>query len=252
MKKLLLLFFLLPSVMSFVAAQNITGKITDKNDIPLPGVNVMLEMLKGEKIINGASTDQAGTFILQYKEKGDYLLTVSCIGYATFTIQLSNTSQSINLGVIKLVEDTVSLEEVVVQTSQRIIKIDRQIIFPQKQQIEASASGYGLLNKLALPGIKVNETLHSIISVGNSGAVQVRINNIVATKEDIISLNPNEVLRIEYIDNPGLRYGENIGIVVNIVIKRQISGLVTGLNFTNAVTTGYGIHKRGRINYIDA
>ena len=67
---------------------NITGKITDKvTGQPLPGVTITIPDLK-----IGTSTDANGQYLLKGLPKGDYLIQVSAIGYASETkvIDLGN------------------------------------------------------------------------------------------------------------------------------------------------------------------
>ena len=52
----------------------------------------------------------------------------------------------------------------------------------------------------------------------------VRINGVVATADDLRSLRPKEVAKVEFVDRPGVRYGEEGGIVINIVTHRVTAG----------------------------
>ena len=76
----------------------------------------------------------------------------------------------------------------------------------------------------------INET----VSAANSlmGNVQVRINDVEATTADMQSLQPKEVEKVELIDRPGVRYGENVGIVLNIITRKVTSGYVVGASGT--------------------
>lgn len=40
------------------------------------------------------------------------------------------------------------------------------------------------------------------------GGVQIRINDVKANTQDVMALQPDEVVRVEYIDNPGVRYSD--------------------------------------------
>lgn len=131
----------------------------------------------------------------------------------------------------------VELNEVSVKGSKNIQQLDGQWYYPTKQQLDNSTNGYSLLSKLTLPNIRIDPTMHTITALSNLGSVQVRINDIVATQEDMLSINLKNVKRVEYIDNPGVRYGEGIAYVINFVIKQSTSGYVIGANLTNTLTT---------------
>lgn len=84
-----------------------------------------------------------------------------------------------------------------------------------------------------LPDVKVDDISESIVAANSLvGAVQVRINDVEASAADIQSLQPNEVEKMELIDRPGVRYGEEVGIVINIVTRRVASGYIAGASGT--------------------
>ena len=93
---------------------------------------------------------------------------------------------------------------------------------------------------MQLAGLKVNSIERKITTV-SGGSVQLRINDIVASTAQVQALRPDEVLRVEYIDNPGVRYADTeVEAVINYIVRRAESGISGGVSFTNAVTTGFG------------
>ena len=147
-------------------------------------------------------------------------------------------------------EKQVTLEEVTVKGARVVQKVDGQWIYPTKQQIAASPNGYSLLAKLTLPHIRVDEAMNSITALTNLGSVQVRINDIVASREDLQTLDMQGIERIEYVDNPGVRYGEGIAYVINIKVKKAVSGYVLGCDLTNTLTTVNGNENVfGKVNH---
>ena len=152
-------------------------------------------------------------------------------------------------------EKTITLDEVTVKGARTIQKVDGQWIYPTKQQIESSANGYSLLSKLTLPHIRVDEAMNSITALTNLGTVQVRINDVIASREDLQTLDMQGVDHIEFIDNPGVRYGEGIEYVIDIKVKKPVSGYVVGTLLTNTLTTVngneslYGKFNHGRSEF---
>ena len=152
-------------------------------------------------------------------------------------------------------EKTVTLDEVTVKGARTVKKVDGQWIYPTKQQIAASSNGYSLLAKLTLPHIRVDEAMNSITALTNLGTVQVRINDIFATREDLQTLDMQGIDHIEFIVNPGVRYGEGIAYVIDIKLKKPISGYVLGTQLTNTLTAingnemFYGKVNRGRSEF---
>lgn len=92
------------------------------------------------------------------------------------------------------------MKEVTVKGAKVIQRVDRQLIIPSKAMVSSSADGYDLLKKMTLPGIEVN-TLERTITSRQGGGVQVRINGVKATTQDILALRPDEVTKVEYIGN---------------------------------------------------
>ena len=148
------------------------------------------------------------------------------------------------------IEKSVTLDAMTVKGARVIQKVDGQWFYPTKQQIENSANAYSLLAKLTLPHIRVDEAMNSITALTNLGTVQVRINDIIASKEDLQALDMKGVEHVELIDNPGVRYGEGVAYIINIKVKKPVSGYVIGTQLTNTLTTVNGNESLfGKINY---
>ena len=143
-----------------------------------------------------------------------------------------------------------TLQEVTVKGSKVVQRVDGQTIYPTRQQLESSTNGYSLLSKLTLPHLRIDPVMHTITALSNLGNVQVRINGIMASKEDLLALDMRAVQHIDYIDNPGVRYGEGIAYVVNIIVKKPVSGYDIGADLTNTLTAVNGDETvYGKFNY---
>ena len=137
------------------------------------------------------------------------------------------------------VDTTLTLGEVTVNGMRTIQKVDRTLFLPTKKMARSSANGYDLLKLMMLPGIQVDPVQQKITSL-RGGGVQIRINDVKAGTQDILSLQPDEVIRVEYIDNPGVRYSDtSLDAVINYVVRRRYSGYVGGVQTQQAFTTGF-------------
>lgn len=137
------------------------------------------------------------------------------------------------------VDTTLTLGEITVKGMRVIKKVDRQLIIPTKEMVKASSNGFELLNLMTLDGIRVDPVMQTVSSM-EGGSVQVRINDIVASTQDIMALRPDEVVRVEYIDNPGIRYSDSgLKAVINYVVKRRSAGYVGGASTMQAFATGF-------------
>ncbi len=135
---------------------------------------------------------------------------------------------------------SVTLKEVIVKGAKVVSNVDGQTIYPTDAQKNASNNGYSILQKLSLPNLRIDNVAHSISSIDNRGSVQIRINGIIVGKEEMLALDPKLINKINFIDNPGVRYGEEISYVVNIITKRNDTGYTIGADVTPTLTSWQG------------
>lgn len=144
-----------------------------------------------------------------------------------------------------------TLQEVEVKAARIIDKPDGKIILPSTAQLEHSANVYQLLSMMPMPGLKVDAIARTIAPVMPDGSVQIRIDGVKATSNDLAALDTKRIRSIEYIDNPGVRYGDGIKYVINIHTRRSTRGYDLGLDATNLLTdwrgsnTVYGKYNTG-------
>ncbi|WP_178984337.1 TonB-dependent receptor [Winogradskyella helgolandensis] len=102
--KSLLFLILLQCFIGFAQEQIITGKVTDENNIPLPGASIIE---KGTK--NGATTNMEGEYTILLKNV-DAVLEFYYLGFKS--VEYSTAGK--NLINVKMVTDSESLDEVVI------------------------------------------------------------------------------------------------------------------------------------------
>ena len=244
--KYLLLAMAAICAMSMAASNKVSSVIKDAADKnALIGVNISL--LQNDQTITGTVTDGHGKFSIE-AEPGEYVLECSYIGYESIGMSLT-INGNINLGTIEMNEASQELGEVVVESKAVIQKVDRQILLPNKEQMAASSDGVSLLQNLQIPRIVVNPIENSIKTLSNQ-EVQLRINGIEATSEEVMAINPKDVIRIEYHDQPGVRYN-GAAAVIDYIVKHRDNGGSLMLNASNGVTiTGWGeYHLSGKVHF---
>jgi len=150
------------------------------------------------------------------------------------------------------VEKNITLGEVTVKAAKVVNKSDGMIIYPTDAQKQASNNGYSILEKLTLANLRIDNINHTVTAIDNRGGVQLRVNGIVAGKQEMLALNPKDIAKIIFINNPGVRYGDGIAYVIDIVTRRAESGYTVGTDLTTALTTlqgdgmVYGKWNKGR------
>lgn len=241
---------LVVSMVQGVFAQQIIIKGTVKDATSKKAaeyVNVVLQTADSV-FVGGTTTNGKGDFLLNKVYAGNYLLALSCVGYRTQFIVLDGIKQNINLGEILLEDDAVAMEGVTVSASGQISHSDRKLIFPSERQMKVSTNGVNLLQQMMLPRIQINP-MNNEIGVLGGGELQLRINGAKAEVEEIKALQPSDIIRIEYHDNPGLRYG-NAEVVLDYIVRRPETGGNFGVDLSQGMNAMWGEYNVfGKVNH---
>ncbi len=239
MKKIITVLVLV-SVAVSVCAQGIQmrGRIVSGKN-PVEFANIVLQTKKDSAFVNGGISDRRGRFSFENVPSGNYRVVVSSVGYETRKIDVDNLDKTTDLGTIELDSTTVMLNEVVVKASHVIKQADKQIYLPTARQIKGSTNGVDILQQMKLSRLQV-DPMRKTISSSNEGEVQLRINGGKADIQEIQSLRPEDIQRIDYYDDPSLRFGEKVAVVIDYITKRPQAGGYIGLDTQNSPFTGFG------------
>ena len=148
-----------------------------------------------------------------------------------------------------LLEDaSVALAGVTINGSSQISRPDRKLVFPSERQMKVATNGVNLLQELMLPRIQVNP-MNNEIGISGGGELQIRINGAKADINEIKALRPVDIIRIEYHDNPGLRYG-NAEIVLDYIVRRPDTGGSFGTDLSQGINAMWGNYNVfGKVNH---
>lgn len=138
------------------------------------------------------------------------------------------------------VSDTIQnhqLEEIVIEAPKVIHKADMDVYHPSQSAVANSKNGVQLLSNLMIPSLSVSDALGTITSAGQS--VQVRINGREASVDQVRNLLPSTIRRVEWIENPGLRYN-GANTVLNFIVQNPTVGGSLMLFAMQALTTEWG------------
>lgn len=234
--------FLLIAVFTALNAQaqnlSIKGRVTDASQQAILAANVSL-WTTDSTLVTGVTSDAQGKFALGRIRQGNYRLSVSFIGYQTENI-LVVLNKSLDMGDVQLQEDAVSLGEVTVSASNVLQRVDRQIILPNESQLKRSFGAYDLLDNLGIARLQVDKFSNSM-SISGGGAVQTRVNGIKVTDKELAAIRAKDILRVEFIEDPGKRYGdEELGAVINIILRQRETGGVVNFQFSDSPHTLWG------------
>lgn len=131
------------------------------------------------------------------------------------------------------------LHEIVIEAPKVIRKADMDVYHPSKSAVDNSKNGLQLLNNLMIPTLTVSDALGTIQAAGQS--VQVRINGRESSIEQVRALLPETIKRIEWIDNPGLRYN-GATHVLNFIVSNPTAGGSLQATARPALNTPWGFY----------
>ncbi|MDR2382361.1 MAG: TonB-dependent receptor family protein [Prevotellaceae bacterium] len=248
---------------NFVCAANdglINGRIIDsKSKEALEGATVMIKGENASKDVTlGINTDRNGRFTIKNIPYGNYILSVSSVGYKTFEQEIALTAnvKTINLQPISLVEESKLLDEVQVTAigTQMRIDIDKKV-FNVDQNIAASGgSASDVLSNI--PSVEVNT--EGEVSLRGNSAVTIWINGKASglsadNRAQILEQMPAENIdRIEVITNPSAKYSpEGTAGIINIILKENrkagyFGSIQAGVNSRGGYNFGFNYNYSSR------
>ena len=120
---------------------------------------------------------------------------------------------------------TIKLEEVMVEANTQILSASVSTYYPTSKQKNASQNGIELLNRMAIPQLALG-TGTSLNTVGNM-PVEVFIDWLPATADDLKNMRTADVKKVEYYDYPSdPRFLGNAHVVNFIMKKYEYGGYV--------------------------
>ena len=131
------------------------------------------------------------------------------------------------------------LDEIVIEAPKVIRKADMDVYHPSKSAVDNAKNGVQLLSNLMIPTLTVNDALSSIQAAGQS--VQLRINGRESSIDQVRALLPETIKRVEWIDNPGLRYN-GANYVLNFVVSNPALGGSLQTIARPALNTAWGFY----------
>ena len=227
MKKIVSVIVFSFFVFQAFALFTIRGKIVDATTTsPLDFVNVALYKQNSEVPTTGVTSDNLGNFLLPSVPKGKYTLQITFVGYNSITIPLNVSDKELNMGLIKLLENSKALKEIQVigQGTQMRFDIDKKVFTVDQNIAAAGGSATEVLQNI--PSVDVDQ--EGNIALRNSPSVEVWINGkpsglTADNRAQILQQMPAESIEsIEVMTNPSARFNpEGTSGIINIVLKKN-------------------------------
>lgn len=219
---------------------SITGKVIDsKSNQPLEYATIVLKNTDTQKI-SGGITDMEGKFDIK-TPTGNYEISVEFISFNSKKYPKQNITSDLDLGTIKLSENSKSLGEVVIIAEKTTvdIRLDKKV--------------FNIGKDLSIRGGNASDVLGNVpsVQVDVEGAVSLRGNENVTILIDgrpsaLVGMNGAEALRqipaeaiekVEVITSPSARYdAEGTAGILNIILRKN---KLIGFNGSLQLDLGY-------------
>ncbi|MDE7412023.1 MAG: outer membrane beta-barrel protein, partial [Paramuribaculum sp.] len=230
------LTLLLTLIASVVNARTIQGVVLSSTDSTAL-VGATCRLVSGDELISAATAGADGAFVMTTEVRSATNLEISMAGYSTTDIIIAPGAKNLNLGVIYLDEAAV-LGEVTVTANQIVESNGRTVIYPSASDVKASSTAISLFQKLPLAGLESNP-INRTLSV-DGGTPMILINGVPSTMDDVNSLKPGDIERIEFSRFTPARYSDRgKSGFINITLKKRDDGGQIYVWGRSAVTTAF-------------
>lgn len=237
---------------------SIEGKIRNSSNEAVPGATVVLTNVADSANTLKITATNNGDFLFGQLNAGVYYLTITAAGMATYyspQLTLGGANSHIQLPVIILRSSKNSeLKEIVVTSKRRLMEqdIDKTIVNVDAMISSATSNALEVLSKTPGVTVSINNEIglngkEGVLVMIDGRATYLSANDLAAYLKSI----PGNLLdKIELMDNPPSKYDAAGSAIINIRMKRNRAGGLTG-GISAAYSQGaYARHNESvNINY---
>jgi outer membrane receptor protein involved in Fe transport len=222
-----------------VASGKITGIVQDSiNNQAVEFATVALLDPSTQKPINGEVCDDKGKFTLSKIPAGNYIVSISFIGYATkaIKVQVTDKKNDLNLGNIKLSPSTKLLKAVEIVGQRPLIeeKVDRTVYNAENDATAKGGDATDVLRRVPMLSVDMDGN----VSLRGSQNIKVLINNKPSTitassiADALKQIPADQIKTVEVITSPSAKYdAEGSAGIINIITKKNtLEGLTMNIN----------------------
>ncbi|EGV43130.1 TonB-dependent receptor [Bizionia argentinensis JUB59] len=247
---LILLFSLVFSFSSFSQDYTVSGKIVNLKQQPIAYANILVLSNQDSTAIKGTTSLDDGSFIIGNITKENYSLKISFVGFKDvfLPIQVSNSNLVLDATILK--ESPESLNEVSITVNKPTLKkeVDR-LVFNVANTALSEGSMIDVLR--STPSVLI---LNNSITVRNAKpAVYINDRKIHLSDAELLQLlegtPANAIKSIEVITNPSAKYDADSGVVLNIVMSRNLATGYNGVAFASYTQGTYARYNAGISNF---
>ena len=250
MKKYVFILLFVSISMALSAQTVLRGTVVDKsNNEPLPFATVAV-MSADSTVVAGSVTIDNGEYRVDIPVRGQYLLSVSFIGYQTYYQSLNADKAKIDLPAIALAPDATMLQAVQVVDRAPIVEqqMDKLVMNVSKTAFAQGSNGFDLLRKA--PGVSIDKDGNVLLN-GQPVAVWIDSRPSYLDGKSLETLlrgtDGTNIDRIEIIANPSAKYdAEGQGGIINIRTKHHFAQGLNGSVSANLGGMAFSRNMEGR------
>lgn len=227
MKKYILLFSFcfFSTFIAWAQTHTVKGFVKeDQTQLPVAYSTIALYKKIDSTLVSGTVSTEKGRFRFEDIPEGEYLLSVSYVGYESLNQPFVLPASSDKEVILYLKKNTVNLKEIVVQGQRKPVQFlkDKMIINVESYTPTAGKTASDLLK--ILPGVIADGTNLSILGKAALIYIDGRPSHLSGSEltQYLGSLHADQIDKVEIISNPSSKYdaGQDGGIL-DIRLKRD-------------------------------
>ena len=205
MKNITLIILLSLIATSNIFAQNtLTGRIIDSKQQTCPYAAVQIQSADSSDNRQVAVADSLGNFRFLDVAVGNYKLYADYVGHTPTERSFTMPQSTLNIGDIILQESDNELDAIEIKSRRIVDEGSKKIIYPSDLLKQNANNGYSALALMLIPGVNV-DVFENTVST-RSGSPQLCINGRPVQPDDIKTLNPADIKRIDYYTTFNAKY----------------------------------------------
>jgi len=243
-KTLFIFLFFLCSFIGWSQSFSVSGIVKDTTNDTVAFANLLVLKSQDSTVVTGTSSDENGSFQIDDIASGLYIIKTSFIGYKD-NFKSIDIQKDINDITIVLEESVEALNEVQIFVEKPTLKREAdRLVF----NVENTALSQGNLVEVlrSTPSVLVLD--NTILVKNSTPAVYINDRKVHLSSSELIELlqgsSASNIKSVEVITNPSAKYDADSGVVLNIVMsKNLISGYNGSVfnNYTQGVFPKYSI-----------
>lgn len=220
-----------------------TGRTVGNDNEPVVAATVMLLQPKDSTAITYGITGNDGRFSIPCDRK-EVIAKITSTGYQTSYVNCKD----FNVGIIRMKEQAVYLQSLDVSPDRVTVQADRTVFIPTTRQKNASQTGIELLSRMAIPYLRT--TGAAGITTMSGAEVDIFVDFLPATGEDLKGMRMADVRKVEYYDFPSdPRFLGKQHVVNFIMTKYEYGGYLKGYTDHNIFYNSGQLNGYGKLQY---